>query len=90
MSTASSGEFAVQDMKKAIRAIATAKGVEKVHFIAHSRGTDVLASALQQLGIETYVAQSSLSARLKVANIVLFAPDINVNVASSKIFERRI
>jgi esterase/lipase superfamily enzyme len=82
-----SGEFAVPDMKKAIRAIATAKGVEKVHFIAHSRGTDVLASALQQLGIETYVAQSSLSARLKVANIVLFAPDIDVDVASSKIFD---
>ena len=39
------------------------------------------------LGFETYVAKSSLSARLKVANIVLFAPDIDVDVASSKIFD---
>jgi esterase/lipase superfamily enzyme len=82
-----SGEFAVTDMRKAIRAIAMAKGVEKVHFIAHSRGTDILASVLQLLGTETYVARTSMSARLKVANIVLFAPDIDVDVASSKIFD---
>ena len=40
-----SGEFAVADMRKAIRAIGQTKGVRGVHIIAHSRGADVLASA---------------------------------------------
>ena len=44
-----SGEFAVADMRKAIRAIGQTEGVRGVHIIAHSRGTDVLASAFQQL-----------------------------------------
>jgi esterase/lipase superfamily enzyme len=81
-----SGEFAVADVKKAIRIISTAPGVERVHLIAHSRGTDVLAAALQQLIIETFVGQSSIATRFHITNIVLFAPDIDLDVASSKMF----
>jgi esterase/lipase superfamily enzyme len=44
-----SGEFAVADMRKAIRAIGQTERVRGVHIIAHSRGTDVLALAFQQL-----------------------------------------
>ena len=36
-----SGEFAVADMRKAIRAIGQTEGLRGVHIIAHSRGTDV-------------------------------------------------
>lgn len=79
-------EFAVADMKKAIRAISQTEGVKAVHLIAHSRGTDVLTSALQQLGIEAYASRSSLSQQLKVKNVVLFAPDIDIDVASAKLF----
>ena len=81
-----SGEFAVADLKKAIRIIAEAPGSERIHLLAHSRGTDVLVSVLQQLGIEAYVSRSSLSRRYKVSNIVLFAPDIDFDVAAAKIF----
>jgi hypothetical protein len=52
----------------------------------HSRGSDVLASAPQQLGLEAYATRTSLSDRLKVRNVVLFASNIDVDVASSKIF----
>lgn len=79
-------EFAVADMKKAIRAISQTEGVRAVHFIAHSRGTGVLTSAIQQLGIEAYASRSSLSQQLKVKNVVLFAPDIDIDVASTKMF----
>jgi Alpha/beta hydrolase of unknown function (DUF900) len=41
-----SGEFAVAEMRKAIRAIGETEGVRGVDIVAHSRGTDVLASAL--------------------------------------------
>ncbi|TCL64683.1 alpha/beta hydrolase [Rhizobium sp. BK251] len=80
-----SSEFAVADLKKAIRIIAETKGVERVHLLAHSRGTDVLANVAQQLAIEAYVSRSSLWQRYKIANAVFFAPDIDLDVASSKL-----
>ena len=82
-----SGEFAVADMRKAIRAIGQTEGVRGVHIIAHSRGTDVLASAFQQLSDEAYVSRFSNTENLKVRNIVLFAPDIDIDVAATKIFD---
>lgn len=81
-----SGEFSVLDLKKAIRIIAGTPGVERVHLLAHSRGTDVLATALAQLSIEAYVANTPLDTRYKLVNIVLMAPDIDVDVAAAKIF----
>lgn len=80
-----SGEFAVLDLKKTIRIITGTPGVERVHLLAHSRGTDVLATALAQLSIESYVAKSRFDTRYKVSNIVLMAPDIDADVASAKI-----
>ena len=82
-----SGEFAVADMRKAIRAIGETEGVRGVDIIAHSRGAAVLASAFQQLGREAYVSRSSINESLRVRNIVLFAPDIDIDVASTKIFD---
>jgi esterase/lipase superfamily enzyme len=81
-----SGEFAVQHLKQAIRLIADTPGVEHVHLMAHSRGTDVLASALRELNIEAYEGGTSFSDRFKVKNIVLLAPDIDADVAAAKIF----
>jgi esterase/lipase superfamily enzyme len=82
-----SGAFAVPDMRKAIRAIGETEGVRGVDIIAHSRGADVLASVFQQLGDEAYVSRSSITKSLRVRNIVLFAPDIDIDVASTKIFD---
>jgi len=81
-----SGEFAVQHLKQAIRLIAQTPGVERIHLMAHSRGTDVLASVLRELNIEAYAAGSSIADRFKVRNIVLLAPDIDADVAAAKIF----
>ena len=74
-------------MRKAICAIGQTEGVRGVHIIAHSRGTDVLASAFQQLSAEAYVSRFSSTENLKVRNIVLFAPDIDIDVAATKIFD---
>jgi esterase/lipase superfamily enzyme len=81
-----SGEFAVQHLKQAIRLIAQTPGVERIHLMAHSRGTDVLVSALRELNIEAYVAGDSVADRFKVKNIVLLAPDIDADVAVTKVF----
>ena len=81
-----SGEFAVGDIRKAVRIIAGTPGLQRLHFIAHSRGTDVLTSALQQLAIEAYVSQSSIGQKLKIGNIVLAAPDMDIDVAFAKMY----
>jgi esterase/lipase superfamily enzyme len=80
-----SGEFSVADLRKAIRIISSTPDLKAIHFIAHSRGTDVLSTVIQQLAIETYVAQSSIAQKLKIHNVVLAAPDIDLDVAFSKI-----
>jgi esterase/lipase superfamily enzyme len=54
--------------------------------MAHSRGTDVLASALREMNIESYVERVSISDRFKLKNVVLLAPDIDADVAAAKIF----
>jgi len=81
-----SGEFAVQHLKQTIRLIAQTPGVERIHLMAHSRGTDVLSSALRELNIEAYLTGGSLTGRFKLKNVVLLAPDIDADVAAAKIF----
>lgn len=80
-----SGEFSVSDVRKAVRIISATPGLREWHFIAHSRGTDVLASALKELSIEDYVSQTSMTVR-KAGNIIFAAPDMDLDVAFSKLF----
>jgi esterase/lipase superfamily enzyme len=63
--------------------LGTTPSLRRLHVIAHSRGSDVLTSALQQLAIEAYAAGTSLSALLRLNNVILFAPDIDIDVAAA-------
>ena len=81
-----SGEFAVEHLKKTIRMIADTPGVERIHLLAHSRGTDVLTSALALLNVETYITRTGLTQRFKIVNIVLMAPDMDFDIAAARIF----
>jgi esterase/lipase superfamily enzyme len=82
-----SGVFATEHLRKTVRMIADTPGVTRIHFIAHSRGTDVLATALSELSVESYMQQTTLPRRFKVGNVVLAAPDIDADVAPIKIFK---
>jgi esterase/lipase superfamily enzyme len=82
-----SSEFAVEHLRKVIRTIADTPGLEKIHLIAHSRGTDVLVTAVSDLGAEVYITKTTLAHRFKIGNIVLIAPDIDADVAPTKIFK---
>jgi len=82
-----SSEYAVEDLLKTIRIVAGTPGVERIHLLAHSRGTDTLATALSELSAEAYMLRESLGRRFKIANVVLMAPDIDGDVALSKIFK---
>ena len=82
-----SAEYAVEDLAKVIRIIAATPGLERIHFIAHSRGTDTLASALAVLSVEAYAHKSSPAQEFHIGNVVLVAPDLDGDVAVSKIFK---
>jgi len=82
-----SAEYAVEDLVKAIRIVGRTPGVERVHLIAHSRGTDTVATALAQLSAEAYMRRSSPDREFHIANVVLLAPDLDADVAITKIFK---
>jgi esterase/lipase superfamily enzyme len=82
-----SAEYAVDDLMKTIRIIARTPGVERIHLIAHSRGTYTLTSALAELSVEAYGLRSSLDREFHIGNVVLVAPDLDGDVALAKIFK---
>jgi esterase/lipase superfamily enzyme len=82
-----SAEYAVEDLLKVIRIVGKTPGVERVHLIGHSRGTDTLASALAQLGAEAYMLRSSPDREFHLGNVILVAPDLDHDVAVTKIFK---
>jgi len=82
-----SSVYASDHLRKAIRTIAATPGLERLHLLAHSRGTDVLATALSELAAEAYMQQTSVARYLKLGNVVLMAPDIDVDVAPTKILK---
>jgi esterase/lipase superfamily enzyme len=79
-----SSMFAAEHLRKAIRTIADTPGLARIHLLAHSRGTDLLATTLAELGAEAYMQQTTLPRRFKIGNVVLMAPDIDVDVAVAK------
>ena len=82
-----SSEYAVEDLLKLIRIVGRTPGVERIHLIGHSRGTDTLTSALAALSVEAYGLQSSPDREYRIGNVVLVAPDLDGDVAVSKIFK---
>ena len=75
-----SGEFTIFHLKNFIRTVADCPEVERIHLIAHSRGTDVTITALRELNIEFQAKGQSTAEALKLANLVLAAPDLDEDV----------
>jgi esterase/lipase superfamily enzyme len=82
-----SSEYAVEDLVKTIRIIAGTPGLQRIHLLAHSRGSDTLATALAELSAEAYMLGSSPTAEFRIGNVILIAPDIDGDVALTKIFK---
>jgi esterase/lipase superfamily enzyme len=51
-----SGEFAVQSLKKLLFALALNDRIDRVHLVAHSRGTDVASTAIREIETELAAA----------------------------------
>ena len=64
--------------------------VENIHLIAHSRGTDVAVSALRELVIAERAAGRDPKNELKIANFVMLAPDLDLQVVEQRIAAERL
>jgi len=82
-----SSEYAAEDLVKTIRIIAGTPGLQRIHLLAHSRGSDTLATALAELSAEAYMLRSSPTGEFHIGNVILIAPDIDGDVALTKIFK---
>jgi esterase/lipase superfamily enzyme len=76
-----SAEFTTFHLKQFLRALATAPGLEKVHILAHSRGTEVVTTAIKELMLEYRGSDRDARTELKLGNVVLAAPDLNLQTA---------
>lgn len=85
-----SGEFTIYHLKGMIRLLASFPEVKGLHIIAHSRGTDVTVTALRELMIEIRARNGNVLEELKVRNLVLAAPDLDLSVTLQRAAAERI
>lgn len=79
-----SGEFTIFHLKQFIRALSQVPELHRIHVIAHSRGTDVAASALRELLIEERCTDDAARQRFKIGEIVLASPDADIDVVAQR------
>jgi esterase/lipase superfamily enzyme len=85
-----SSDFTVYHLKQFLRTLAANKNLEKIHIIAHSRGTGVASAAVREIVVESLAAGEDAKQTLKLENLVLAAPDLDFKVASVRIGAERV
>ena len=79
-----SGEFTVYHLRQLLRALIECPELEKIHIIAHSRGTDVATTAVRELVLEGRLSGELVRRVPKIANLVLIAPDLDLQVTAQR------
>ncbi len=80
-----SSEFTIYHLRETLSFLASFPEVEKIHLIAHSRGTDVAIAAVRELTIAARATGIDPKTKFKIHNLVLAAPDLDVQVAVQRI-----
>jgi esterase/lipase superfamily enzyme len=75
-----SSQFTIHHLKQFIRAVASISEVQRIHVIAHSRGTGVAANALHELLIEDRAAGRDLRQSLRIGEVILASPDLDLGI----------
>jgi len=79
-----SGEFAVRHLKNTIKILSGIEEVERIHILAHSRGTDVTLTALREIFLPMKECGTDLES-LKLQNLILAAADLDLQVAQQRV-----
>jgi esterase/lipase superfamily enzyme len=85
-----SSEFTVYHLKQFLRLLGGYPGLEKVHIIAHSRGTDTTLAAIRELNIEIRASGGNTRKALKLGCLVLAAADMDMEVSSQRVSAERL
>jgi esterase/lipase superfamily enzyme len=79
-----SGEFAVRHLKNTIKILSDIEEVERIHILAHSRGTDVTLTALREIFLPMKECQKDYES-FKLQNLILAAADLDLQVAQQRV-----
>ena len=80
-----SSEFTAYHLRKVLEMISSFDEVERIHLVAHSRGTDLAMAALRDLTISARAAGLDPKELYKIHNFILAAPDLDLQVAEQRI-----
>jgi esterase/lipase superfamily enzyme len=85
-----SGEFTIYHLKNLIRLLASFPEVERINLLAHSRGSDVTATALRELIIEARAAGLNPREHFRIENLILAAPDLDFDIVRQRLMAEKI
>lgn len=83
------GVFSVHHTKEFLRMLAEMPEVDSIDIIAHSRGTDVVTTALRELMIEARGAGIHPKTMLKTGTFIMAAPDLDVDIVRQRLQAER-
>jgi esterase/lipase superfamily enzyme len=84
-----SGEFTIFHLKTLLKLLASFEDIENINIIAHSRGTDVITTALRELIIESRAAGNKPRQEYRIKNLILAAPDLDLGVMSQRLIAEK-
>jgi esterase/lipase superfamily enzyme len=82
-----SSEFTIFHLKQLLRVLGRMEEIDRIHIIAHSRGTDVVLSTMRELWIEL---RSSGGEVKKLSNVIIAAADIDWDVLQQRLTAERM
>ena len=87
-----SGEFSVLQLKTLLMALAANDDIDRIHLVAHSRGTDVTTTALREIAAEIEAAQgrtffSQRTREAKGRSVDYVEPDIDQGMRPSDVLK---
>jgi esterase/lipase superfamily enzyme len=85
-----SSRFTVSHFKRLMIALMECDAVEKIHIIAHSRGTDVVTSAVREGVIHFRAAGKDPKTEIKIGHLVLAAADLDLEMVNQRLRGERV
>lgn len=83
------GVYSVHHTKEFLRMLSDMPEVDSIDIIAHSRGTDVVTTALRELMIEARGAGVHPKLALKTGTLIMAAPDLDVGIVRQRLQAER-
>jgi esterase/lipase superfamily enzyme len=84
-----SGTFSVHHAKEFLRMIIEMPEVEQIDLVAHSRGTDVITTALRELMIFARGQGQHPKLALKTGTLIMAAPDLSIEIVRQRLQAER-